>query len=242
MKGWKVFWGLALIAVAVLLILDALGVLAPITSIVGEVTFWQIFGGVALLCGIVANIASGDIWVGFVLLGFIFMIFERNIAHVLGLPGEDIINNWLVFGCSALLCAGFSCIFPKRKKKKKVKTDKDGVHVHINLNEMGASEVYVDCLEFGNTYDEHKVRNKIGAVEVHFENAESYRGGGTLNVESSIGGVEIHVPRNWRVNHSDLEVNLGAFEMDENESAEENAPVLNIVGSVRIGAVEIERV
>ena len=106
MKG-KIFWGLGFIAIALLLILDAVGVLAPVTDMVGGVTFWQIFGGVALLCGVVAVIFAGEPWTVFVLLGFIFMIFERNIAYVCGLENEDIINNWLVFGCSLLLSAGF---------------------------------------------------------------------------------------------------------------------------------------
>ena len=41
MKFSKIFWGLGFIAIAVLLILEALGVLAPVTSLFGEITFYN---------------------------------------------------------------------------------------------------------------------------------------------------------------------------------------------------------
>jgi hypothetical protein len=100
MKGWRVFWGILFVLVAVLLILDALGIITPYVSIFGEITFWQIAGGLLLLSGVVSLIKSGQFWTAFVPLGFIFMIFERNIAFACGIENGDIINNWLLFGCT----------------------------------------------------------------------------------------------------------------------------------------------
>ena len=243
MKIGKIFLGLALIAVAVLLILNALGVLSPISSMFGEITFWQIFGGVALLCLTVATLISGDIGNAVILLGFIFMIFERNIAFVFYKGGNgDIINNWLLFGCTLLLAAGFSLLKPKKwKKAKKIKTNNENVTIEIKSNEMGSSEIFVDCAEFGTKFTEQKVHNRLGSLEVRFVNADRYEGGGTLNVINKLGDTEIYVPEGWTVKQS-IDIALGSVEDGCTEALGDDAPVLNIVGTNSLGSIEITRV
>ena len=241
MKAGKVVLGLVLIAVAALLILEAVGVIAPVTSIVGEITFWQAVGGIALACAIVSLLATGQVWEIFVLLGFLFMIFEKNIAYVCGIEGGDIINNWLVFGCSLLLSAGFMFILPSGKRRKKKNRSGSSVVINVKDNELGAAEVYIDCEEFGNTDMERSVSNKLGELEVHFENADKYRGGATLHVENKLGATEIYVPKNWKVQHDDLRVKLGAFEIDHGDN-KVDGPLLILEGEVSLGSIEVERV
>lgn len=243
MKAGKIFFGLALIAIAVLLILNALGVLAPISSMFGEITFWQIFGGVALLCLTVATLISGDIGNAVILLGFIFMIFERNIAYVFYKGGnDDIINNWLLLGCTVLLAAGLSLLRPKKwKKSKKIKTEKDNVTIEFNTNEMGSSEIFVDGAEFGTKFTEQNVHNRLGSLEVRFVNADRYEGGGTLNVTNKLGTTEIYVPKSWKV-RSSIDLSLGDVEDGCDENPEGDAPVINVVITNKLGSVEIKRV
>ena len=243
MKVGKIFCGLACIAVAVILILNAIGVLAPISSVFGEITFWQIFGGVALLCLTVATLISGDIGNAIILLGFIFMIFERNIAFVFYKGGaDDIINNWLVFGCSVLLAIGFSLLKPKKwKKVKKINTGKANVNLEFKSNEMGSSEIYVDCAEFGTKFTEQNVHNRLGVLEVRFVNADRYEGGGTLNVTNKLGATEIYVPKSWKITTS-IDLSLGNVDDGCDAPPEDDAPVLNIVITNKFGSVEIERV
>lgn len=241
MKGWKIFWGLAFIAIAVFLILEALGVIAPITSVVGEITFWQAVGGIALACAIVSLLATGQVWEIFVLLGFLFMIFEKNIAYVCGIEGGDIINNWLVFGCSLLLSAGFMFILPSGKRKKKKNRSGASVVINVKDNELGAAEVYIDCEEFGNTDMERSVSNKLGALEVHFENADKYRGGATLHVENKLGATEIYVPKNWKIKYGDVNVSLGSLDVEAGEWGDDD-PMLILKGEVKLGSIEVERV
>ena len=233
MKAWKVVLGLILIICAVLLILEALGVILPVTSVVGEIGFWQAVGGILLVSGIVSLISEGEFYGIFVLLGFLFMVFERNIAYICGIDGDDIINNWLVFGCSLLLTAGFMFLIPSRKKREKHKST-------VKVNQMSGSEIYIDCAEFGSTEKEYTLNNKFGAIEVHFENVESYNGGGTLNIDSSFGAIEIQVPDNWKIDDNELVVMLGSLEIDDSEHAS-NGPTLKLKGRVSFGAVEVER-
>ena len=237
MKAWKTVIGLVLIAVAVLLILEAVGVMSPVTSIVGKITFWQAFGGITLLCGIATLLSHGQFWEIFVPLGFLFMIFEGNIAYICNIENENIISNWLVFGCSLLLSAGFMFLLPNKKHKNHAGAKVDV----IKCNEMGASTVYIDCDEFGNTEMARSVQNKLGALEVYFENIENYQGGATLYVENKLGATEIYVPKRWKLNCNDLKVALGALEVDH-KSEHADGPVLLVKGEVKLGAVEIYRV
>lgn len=242
MKIGKVIFGLALIIIAVLLILNAIGVLSPISSVFGEITFWQIFGGIALFCLMISALVSGDIGNAIILLGFIFMIFERNIAFVFYKGGNgDIINNWLLFGCTLLLAAGFSLLKPKKwKKAKKVKANKSGINLEFNSNDMGDSEIYVDCADFGTKFTEQRVHNRLGSLEVRFVNVDSYSGEATLTVTNKLGSTEIYVPRGWRIK-STIDLSLGSVDDGCDENPEGDAPVLNVVITNKLGSVEINR-
>lgn len=242
MKGWKIFWGLVFIATAVLLILEAVGVLSPVVSVFGNITFWQIVGGVLLLAAAVSALISGEIGGAVILLGFVFMVFERNIAFVCNLGSADIINNWLLFWCTVLLSIGFAFLKPKGWKKSKRAKNKDGRNFNAKINEMGASEIYIDCERFGTEYTEQFISNHLGAFEVTFENVESYKGGGTIRIENNLGATNICIPKSWRVIH-DVNCSLGAFEQGENDKTlGDDAPIIHIVGSTHLGAIEIERV
>ena len=239
MKAFKIVLGLVFIAVAVLLILEALGVVVSITGIIGEISFWQVAGGIFLVSGIIKLLASGQFYEIFVPLGFLFMIFERNIAYIAGMESQDIINNWLVFGCSLLLSAGFMFILPGRKKKKD-KYKKSGIIINIKDNEFGSAVTYIDCEDFGNTIMAHSVKNKFGSLEVRFDNADSYKGGATLHVDNHFGAIEICVPKSWRI-IDNIDVHLGAIDLD-NDGEDQDGPTLTIEGCVSLGAIDIERV
>jgi predicted membrane protein len=232
MKGWRVFWGILFVLVAVLLILDALGIITPYVSIFGEITFWQIAGGLFFLSGAISLISNGQFWTAFVPLGFIFMIFERNIAFACGIENGDIINNWLLFGCTLLLSAGFMFLIPKKKKKNHLKICVNGREK--NKSSIGHSEKYVDCA----TFDEVSFENNLGALEIRFENVEMYRGGGELDIENNLGATEIYIPSTWRLK-TDIDSSLGSVEIIGEASEDENAPLITITGDNNLGSIEI---
>ena len=238
MKAWKFILGFVLIAVAVVLILEAVGVISPITSFLGEINFWQALGGIALVGSIIMVLSWKQFWMIFVPLGFLFMIFERNIAHVCG-GGEDLINNWLVFGCSILLSLGFLFLIPKKRKIKHKFHGYSRGKSYVKGNRMGATSMYIDCDEFGRTEMEKYIENNLGAIEIHFENPENYAGGGILHLDNKLGAVEIHVPKNWEVRCEDVDLTLGVIDWNKNN---ENGPLLIIEGKVELGAVDVSRV
>ena len=235
MKTWKIFWGLGFVLAAVLLILDAFGIISPIFATMGGITAWQIIGGLFFFAFTVSRIIKLKISEIFVPLSFIFMIFERNIAYVLGLESENIINNWLLFGCAVLLSIGVGILLPKSLKKDtwSFKINHKNSHRTSKGGSGGASTVYVDCEDFVET----SVSNKLGETVVHFENEEHYSGGGILTVDNQLGETVVYVPSSWRVK-IDISNNLGAVEQEGKGS--EDGPMLTINGRNSLGAVSIK--
>ena len=144
MKTWKIFIGLGLIFAAIFLILDAVGVVAPLLNVVGGISAFEIIVGILLIALIIERIARGRFSSIFFLLAFLFMLIEENIAYVCKLEDDNIINNWLLFLAAALADIAIGMLLPKKKKIYRVKKggvhiDTDGVHVgeHIHITSDG---------------------------------------------------------------------------------------------------------
>lgn len=267
MKASKIIWGVLIIAAAVVLILQGAGVLGDFSSVVGELSVWRIVLGICLMAFIIKDIVKLKIDRIFVPLGFIFMLFESNIAYLLGIKG-DMINNWIVFGCSLLLSIGVGLIMPKRRKKfkfaKNVKVSNG--HVRVNIDDGDTIEVEADEVEDvedvdvdedkddddddgdfasatsryfdGATFTRGSVQVKMGAAEISFENADKYKGGGVLRVDCKMGAISVNVPREWRV-ECDVDTAFGAVN-NEHKNFDPEAPTLTIEGKCSFGAINIE--
>ena len=251
-RASKIAWGILIIAVAVFCILQAIGVLGTFTSVFGEIPVWKLLVGICLVAIVLKSIFKLDFGGIFVPLGVLFMLFEKNIAFACGIEG-DIINNWLVLGCSVLLSIGFGLILPKKKYKlgKRFKVNKEKGYIEVeaedidedNLDEVfdeeyggdfGANTRYFD----GATFKKGYVMTNMGATDVRFENADKYQGGGTLKIECKMGAMRVVVPDSWRVVNNVVN-RMGAIS-NHHENEDPDAPVLTIVGVCKMGAIEIE--
>ncbi len=231
MKAWKIFWGVGFILLAVALILNAIGVVPPLESVVGEISFIAIVGVLLLLSWVIERLCRGKISEIFIPLSFIYMIIEKNIAYVCGLEDPDILNNGLVFGCAALLWLGFSILESgiKKKKRKKFKV----LH-KTSESSLSSSEKYIDASDFTEEWFE----NDLGALAVHFENTDEYQGGGILHIDNNLGATKIFVPSSWNFIH-DIDNSLGAVNADV-DGGDPNGPQLIIKGKNNLGAISIE--
>ena len=231
MKAWKIFWGLGFILLAVALILNAIGIVPPLESVVGEISFIAIVGVLLLLSWVIERLVRGKIGEIFIPLAFIFMIIEKNIAYVCGLDNPDFLHNGLVFGCAALLWIGVSTLMSgiRKKKRKKFKL----VH-KTDKSSLSSSVKYIDASDFSEEWFE----NDLGALSIHFENADSYQGGGVLHVDNNLGAMEICVPSSWNYIY-DIDNSLGAVNADV-DGGNLNGPQLIIKGENNLGAIQIE--
>lgn len=259
----KIAWGLLIIAIAVFCILQALGVLGEFTSVFGTIPVWKLILGLGFLAMIVTSIVKLKFDEVFIPLGFMFMLFEKNIAVACGIEG-DIINNWLVFGCSLLLSIGFGLILPKRRRRFKIKKNykiKNG-HLRVDLDDDDKIEVEAEDNDFdddyfdddfdeddgdfgantryfdGATFKKGYVMTNMGATSVRFENADKYQGGGVLKVVCRMGAMKVDVPEGWRVDNNIVN-QMGAVSNDH-VNDDPDAPVLTIIGKCKMGAIRIE--
>ena len=229
-KGWKIFWGLVLILMAVLLVLDACGILLSFKSIFGELSLFAIIGGVLLVAYLLLSLIKGHFVRILFLLMVLFMIFEKNIAHFLKLPNENIINNWLLFFSVTLVAIGIRMIFPGRHRGNGVHFSSHGSKAEGNF---GRSTVYVDCAAF----QPDVIENNFGSCLIYFENPDAYEGGGTLTLENNFGSLTLHVPEGWNV-RMEIENNLGSAYAPK-DSGEK---VLYVRGENNLGSVSVKRV
>lgn len=230
MKTGKIFWGVGFILVAVALILDALGVLAPFTSVVGDISLLAILAALLLLSYTISKLCHGRVGEIFIPLALIFMLFEKNIAMICGLNDTNIINNWLLIGCAALLWIGFSILFPGHRHKHR----KNG-HIRVKSGSNLTSGVtYIDASRF----DEEYVENNLGSLVVRFENVNEYKGCGVLYVDNNLGSTVIEVPSSWRFAVS-IDNSLGSVSAPS-DAGDEDAPLLLIKGDNNLGSVSVK--
>lgn len=246
MKGkkilWKLFWGFGFVLAATFLIVDALGLISPIESFMGEVSIWTLLLSLLMLAFTVSGLIKGKIASIFIPLSVIFMLFEKNIATIAGLENTNIINNWIVLASAILLTTGVSILIPSKKKekiKKKFKKKvKNGIEIEIetNANEaennFGSSMVYVDCTDFTPS----RIENNLGACTIQFQNIENYVGGKTIHIENNLGPITIQVPSDWVVKAS-IENNLGSITVPDCE--DKDGPILYISGENSLGVITV---
>ena len=222
----RVLAGLLLIALAVFLILGALGVGIEMPA---NIQVWQWIVGILLLFALIECIKNLEFVSIFVMLGFEVMVFEPQLGQLFGFESANWISNWLIFFVSLLVGIGFSMIFKGFSF----------VTVKVKKNTLGSTVKYIDCTDF----KKERVENKMGELEVRFENVCVLTDNATLEVENKLGETVVYVPEYWnvRVNMMNL---LGDIDIDEvfknNKPDNKDDPVLTIKVNNKLGEVQIK--
>ena len=232
MKSKKIFWGILLIALAGLLLLDAFGVWEPLAEKIGKISIWAMICGAVLLLYIIRSLMHWKISRIFVPCALLFMLFEENIAVVCGLSKMNIINNWILLLVAVLLTVGFAMIFPAKKVKKmgccrSISTETVGNYAE---NSLGRAAVYIDS----ETFSPSHVENNLGASYVYFKNPEAYTGNGVLYIENNLGSLVLHIPSAWCAKIS-VENHFGSLQAP----TKENGLLLHIKGENNLGSIRI---
>lgn len=231
MKRKGIFWGLVLICIAVLLILEGIG---TGIGIIDGIPAIKVILGVVCLAWLGNEVYKLRIPHIFFPAAFIFLIFESEIAHLCNFPSENIISNWTVILIALLLTIGTALVFPKRIKNNCGFEFNPGGH---KFKITGQSTKYIDAAEF----TEEQVENHMGATDIFFENAENYSGGGILNVENHMGSLSIHVPKEWTVTET-IENHMGNVKIAQSYAVKSEGKNIIITGTCHMGSVSIDYV
>ena len=241
MKRTKILWGISLLAMAALIVLEILGVDfgLPDSISLRRLLVAVFFGTVALSALIRLRLPQ----IFFPLI-FIVMLFEKELADLLGLPDGNITSVWVFLLIGLLLTAGTAILFPSRlrrrlidglRRKKVKKTEPPRTERAAQKKKPGGHSVhYIDCNE---TFEEH-VENNLGSCEVFFTNTASYVGNGILRVENNMGQTVLHIPETWCV-ISSIENNMGAVHIDR-QNGMTGAKQITLTGENNMGSVRVE--
>ena len=175
-----IFFGIALVTTAILLILDGVGL--SLGAGIGPV---RIILGVAFLAWLIYELVKLDIKGIFFPIAFLFITFKEPIETLT--KTEMKISNWTVILAALLLTIGFDLMIHKAKK---IETG------NVNIgNRIGTSSIYLDSKDLGDA----NISDIVGFANVFFTSRESYAGGGRINIHDNAGNVTLHIPSDWYV-------------------------------------------
>ena len=228
--SWGVL-GIVCLVLAVKLLLDELGVTAQFVTIVGELSILGLILGAILIYRIVSSLMKRRVERVVFPLTILFMIFEKNIAFLLGREDSNIINNWTLMGCAFLLWMGTCILFGKMRMASKDVSGKRTVKC------TGSRTVYIDSSDFFRA----DLENSMGALTVNFENADQYTGGGELRILNNMGAAVINVPSQWQY-ATNIENNLGSVKLEHGKAEGYEAgkgPMLAVTGENNLGSIVV---
>lgn len=231
----RIVWGIIIIAVAVVLLLNGMDVTL---GVIGDIPVLTLIG-LAVLTAVFCCLVIDKAWeiLPFVAAGA-FVLLEPQIAGWMGREGTNIISNWLVFGCAALIAVGIAFLNrPLKKKGKAIKnanTNGGAMKSGCGALFMGEETKIINCANF----TEFKYSVTMGEGRIIFENTEAYAGDGVIDVTVKMGDAEIVVPQNWNIS---CDVKCEGGSVDYPDIMTVGGPLLTIVGNVRMGNLSVIR-
>lgn len=229
MKNKNIFWGLALVILALCLLLSY-------SDLTPNIPFYKILLTILLIYSTIKSIFSlsfSGTLMSLALLGCIH-------AKLLNITA---ITPWPLL-ISAFLCSiGLNLIFKNTVKKDKkhyytfnqeqVVNFQDNSHVSVD-NNFGAVNKYVNSDNFISA----RINNNFGKSNIYFDNALLQSNTAEIHVDNSFGEVNLYLPHTWRVNIS-KRVSFGDIKIYGNGSTNSDSPEINVLAITSFGSIHI---
>lgn len=229
MKKSNLFWGLLLIAVAAILVIDAL-----IPGI--EIQLFRIALGVVCLSWVISSIFKRRVADAIFPLSFIFLLFEREIAWATNHADEDIISNWTVLLVALLLTFGIGILTSKKRVVVNITTnsakEKTWKPQGQSSNTFNKGVKYIDCANI----KAESLKNIFGEYTVYFQNLDCYEGGATIDISNKFGETNIYVPKSWNVS---VDISSSCGSVNTHGTGDPTGKTLIITGSNTFGETNI---
>ena len=247
MKRFKlreIFWGIALVAAAVFLVLNQLHLLSFHLKV--SMIIWTIIFGAALI----ESVADKSLFGTTFSIAFLLIVYAEPLHITKIVP-------WTVLIAAFLIYLGLSLIFkrswfPKtvyfnQKKRQDFKNN----HSRADNNVLNASNSEADGedivinqrLSSVSRYISSKnlrsitINSSLGEVEVYLDQAEAAGDTVVADINGTMGEIEFYLPSSWKVDSQNLNVALGELEIEGESTG--GGPTLVLTGHSSMGEIEV---
>ncbi len=196
MKNRSYFWGTFFILSAVLLILNALGLLAGVSIVSLILTL-------LLIPLIVKSIRYASFSGVLFPLAVIAILFDKQL-------GIEKLTPWPVLGIALFLSIGLSLLFPKRhkwyNKYGNINAIPENKFNNVSSDVSDESEINIGakfggCIRYINSECLKKVNviSRFAGIKLYFDNAVIDGNSAELDLNVDFAGVDIYIPKTWQI-------------------------------------------
>jgi len=222
----RIFWGLMLIALGSLFLLDQMGEL-DFGDIIGR--YWPV---IFILIGLAILINSGfrDAGSGlfFILFGAVFLLFEL-----------DILNHhvWHYVWPLAIIALGLWII-----AKPALRGARGRDFPPIKEDDLDATAVFAGMKRKveSRTFRGGEATAVFGSLDLDLTPAALEGNQATIELTAVFGGIDVHVPKDWKVVLADTPILGGIHDRRSAPAASGAGPTLHLKATAVFGNVEIK--
>ncbi len=240
----EIFWGIALVAAAVFLVMNQLHLFSFHLKV--SMIIWTIVFGAALI----ESLADRSLFGTTFSIAFLLIVYAEPLHITKIVP-------WTVLIAAFLIYLGLSLIFkrswfPKtvyfnQKKRQDFKNN----HSRADNNVLNASNSEADGedivinqrLSSVSRYISSKnlrsitINSSLGEVEVYLDQAEAAGDTVVADINGTMGEIEFYLPSSWKVDSQNLNVALGELEIEGESTG--GGPTLVLTGHSSMGEIEV---
>jgi len=244
----NMFWGVILLVLAALIILNQMNIFF--------ITFrlWDIVLVVIGLKFLISTFVRGKLS-NLPIAIALFYIVLRNQGLVTHVPIGTIA------AVTALTSVGLGFLFPGQSRWRKYSYSSDNIHIGDfsdssstwgKTKNSSADEISTDNnptvgITFGSVsrylyadaLETVRLSCLFGGMEIYFDQVTLHEKGATVYLDCKFGGIDLFVPRHWNVVEQ-VDNTFGGTDIARRiEPLQEGAPTLTVVGDVSFGGVDI---
>ena len=227
-KTHRIFGGITLIILAIILIISRLGYL-------NGFGFWSLLFTIFLICVIIKSIHPINFGGILFSIAFLCIIYDKQL-------NIEELTPWTVLIVAALGTIGLSMIFHGKKHHINYKTNDN---YNFNVNDSEDESTVIQKTSFsGTTKYIHSENFKqadfdcnFGAMEIYFDKANVKEGRAVVRINAYCSGINFYIPKNWSIeNH--IEAFLSGIDQ-KNENEPDGSTTLILIGNIKLSGLEI---
>lgn len=232
MKHRNWFWGLFLVAAAVVILVSQ-------TVTFAVVGFWSILATVLLAAVFISSLTSFNFFGIFISVGLLYRIFESPLHW-------PFVNIWILLLVAVLAAIGCEMIFHPHRTgwcNEWHGSCKDNGEYRENLegDDVCAKNDFCESCKYLHSASLKKAHfsSSFGKMSVYFDQVTLSPEGAEVYTQTSFGKITLYIPAGWRVDES-VHTSFGSVtDLMNSRPVAPDAPVLHIKGEVSFGDLEI---